>query len=198
MLLYYITDRRSCASPIEDRVRQALEAGVDMVQIREKDLEAGELYALTKAVAGLGQVLVNGRADVALAAGAAGIHLPSAAPAAAHFRKIAPSGFLIGVSCHSPDEVRQAEQESADFAVFGPVFDTRSKRQYGAPRGLGLLAEACAAVRIPVLALGGVCLANAEACLRHGAAGVAGVSLFQGSEDVAQVVQSLRALESGR
>jgi thiamine-phosphate pyrophosphorylase len=196
MLLYYITDRRSCAVPLKQAILQAFDAGVDMVQIREKDLEAGELYSLAKAVSGRGRTLVNGRLDVALAAGAAGVHLPSSAPPASHFRRIAPRGFLIAVSCHSAAEVRAAYCDGADFAVFGPVFDTPSKRAYGDPQGLERLAEACAAAPIPVLALGGVTLANAEACLRQGAAGIAGISLFQGGSNVAEVVAALRSLGS--
>ena len=196
MLLYYITDRRTCPGGIETRMTEALQAGADMVQIREKDLATRELHALAvRAIqANPGRtILINSRVDVALAAGAAGAHLPASAPASASFRRIAPPPFQFGVSCHSADEVRQAEQDGADFAVFGPVFDTPSKRAYGPPQGLEKLAEACRTVRIPVLALGGVSLANARACLDAGAAGVAGISLFQRRAPVHEVVEALRA-----
>ena len=196
MLLYYITDRRTFPGSLGRRTVEALEAGVDMVQIREKDLEAADLLELARGVAPTGKILINGRVDVALAAHAAGAHLPSSAPAPSCYRGIVPEGFQFGVSCHCVDEARRAEQEGADFVVFGPVFDTPSKRGYGPPKGLDCLAKACRAVQLPVLALGGVAVANVSACLDVGAAGVAGISLFQGPEPVADVVQGLRAGEA--
>jgi thiamine-phosphate diphosphorylase len=117
--------------------------------------------------------------DVALAAGAGGVHLPADSPAPGRWRAQAPAGFRIGVSCHSVEEVRQAEAEGADYAMFGPVFPPLSKPAGVEPKGLDALARAAAAVRIPVLALGGVTLGNSAACVSAGAAGVAGISLFQ-------------------
>jgi thiamine-phosphate pyrophosphorylase len=179
MIQCYITDRRTLPSgdALGDVIRRNISAGVDWVQIRERDLPAREVFALVEDLPA--KIIVNSRVDVALAAGAAGAHLPSHSPPPRLWRKITPPGFLIGVSCHTAQELRIAEEEGADYAVFGPVFPPLSKPSDRPAHGLEGLARAVAGIRIPVLALGGITRENAASCVAAGAAGIAGISIFQ-------------------
>jgi thiamine-phosphate pyrophosphorylase len=193
LLLYYITDRsqfpgdeRARREQLLDRVAAAAESGLDFIQLREKDLPAAALEELARtAVARLqrrwrAQLFVNARIDVAIAAGAHGVHLPADDISVTAARRIfAVAGMpdaLVASSCHTVEEVRVARQEGADFVVFGPVFEKSGAKVNGLKR----LREACvAAGNMPVLALGGVTAANATDCLRAGAKGVAGIRIFQ-------------------
>ncbi len=178
MKRYYITDRKSVGGfrPLFEVIRDQMHLGVDYIQIREKDISARELFEFTLAVLELRQseirvplhakVLLNSRADVAVATGADGVHLPSDAP-----RESLP-GLLIARSCHSIEQVRNSE---ADLVTFGPVFDSPGK---GAPLGLEALQAACRLGKT-VFALGGVNWENAAACMDAGAVGIAGIRLFQ-------------------
>jgi thiamine-phosphate pyrophosphorylase len=167
-----------------DSIAHNLQSAADQIQIREKDLSARDLFTLVQAAVALPNprrvaILVNSRVDVALAAGASGVHLPSGSPPPQSWRNLVPKGFLIGVSCHTPNEVSTAEAEGADYVVFGPVFAPLSKSSPLAPRGLDGLAQAVKATRIPVLALGGITAENVAQCEAVGAKGIAGITLFQ-------------------
>jgi thiamine-phosphate pyrophosphorylase len=197
-LLYYITDRMALpgADPLPV-IKGAVAAGVDLVQIRERALTTRALLVLLERAAALAAasctlVLVNDRLDLAQLCGL-GLHLPAHSFPVRVVRERVGPDLLIGASTHNLDELRAAEQGGADFAVFGPVFPTASKPG-GQPLGLQALAEAVRAVRLPVLALGGVTLENAADCLRAGAAGWAGISLFQAAADLPAVVRALRTL----
>lgn len=196
-IVCYVTDRKApgaadSAENLLARIRAATTAGVDWVQIRERDMPTRELLALTKAAIGVhgggARIVVNDRLDVALAAGAAGVHLGGASLSAregVHWLRAgnAPAEFLIGVSCHSVEEAREAEDAGASYVFFGPVFDTPAKRSYGPPQGVARLAKVCSAVRIPVIAIGGVNEENGTECVSAGAAGIAAIRMFQESRD---------------
>jgi thiamine-phosphate pyrophosphorylase len=194
-IVCYVTDRKALGSgtPLQvllDKIASVAAAGADWIQIREKDLPGRDLFNLARGTvrASAARIIVNDRLDVALAAGAAGVHLGhESAPARDVVRWChagnAPAGFLIGVSCHSAEEVKEAETGGADYAFFGPVFETPSKAPLGAPQGIARLAEACASVRIPVIAIGGIGVENAAECIRAGTAGVAAIRLFQEAAD---------------
>jgi thiamine-phosphate pyrophosphorylase len=170
--------KRYCITDSLEVAARAARDGVELIQIRAKELSGRALTELVRgavAVAG-SNVLVNTRTDVALACGAGGVHLPAGSMAPNTIRRITPSGFLIGVSCHTIQELQAAEREGADFAVFGPIFASITKAV--TPIGVDELRRATSSVRMPVYALGGVTRENAPLCVEAGAAGVAGISLF--------------------
>jgi thiamine-phosphate pyrophosphorylase len=177
----YITDRIALGgiAPLLDNIARNAGEGVDYIQLREKDLSGRELFDVTReALLRIGstrtKLLVNDRADVAIAAGAHGVHLRSNSLPAREWRRILPPDFLIGVSCHTIEDITAAE--SADFVLYGPVFETPGK---GPPIGLAGLADAAKHSAVPVLALGGITNQNLHLCLEAGAAGIAAIRLFQ-------------------
>ena len=176
--LYLITDRAAAPRPTADLVEECLAAGLRAVQLREKDLETRDLLALADTLREATQrhgarLIVNDRADVALAAGADGVQRTHASLPVSALRGLAPAGFLVGASVHSEAEARDAAAQGADFIVFGPVYDTASKRRYGPPQGLAALEAVTRAVDRPVLAVGGLTPERVPEVLAAGAAGVA-------------------------
>jgi thiamine-phosphate diphosphorylase len=175
-----VSDRRRLpASGLPALARAAAEAGADWFQLREKDLGAAALLrearAVVEAAAGTPlRVTVNGRADVARAAAAHGVHLPEQGLPAGDVRAAFP-GLTVGVSCHALDSARRAEAEGAHYVLLGPVFATRGKDR---PLGLAALESASRALYVPVLAIGGITPRNAAAVWAAGAAGVAAIGAF--------------------
>jgi len=138
------------------------------------------------------RLLINDRSDVARSTGADGVHLTSRSIESSIIRRTFGDELLIGVSTHSLEEARAARDGGADFAVFGPVFETESKRVYGNAVGLEKLVQVTAALPgFPLLALGGVTLENVESCFRAGAAGAAGIRLFSETDKLARVVAKI-------
>jgi thiamine-phosphate pyrophosphorylase len=175
MIRCYVTDRRH--GDLLAHVGRAIASGVDMIQVREKDLAAVELFDLVcrvrEAAAGTGtKVLVNGRLDIARIAGIDGVHLPADGLPAAQVR---PHVRTLGVSCHSTEEAIQAERDGVDYIIFGPVFETPGKKAVGIDALRGIVRT----VKIPVLAIGGITLENTPAVLEAGASGIAAIRMFQ-------------------
>ena len=193
-----------------ESIRRAIDGGVDWIQLREKDLPSRALLALTRAVVEIAasnsavtQIIVNDRLDVALAARAAGAHLGGESLSADTVNQWLRSralgaNFQVGVSCHSLEEARAAESAGATYVFFGPVFDTPSKRIFGEPQGAEKLAVVCGAVRIPVVAIGGVNEENARECLNAGAAGIAAIRLFQEQRDPGALAELISCLHATR
>ncbi|MDX2171328.1 MAG: thiamine phosphate synthase [Deltaproteobacteria bacterium] len=194
-----VTDRAATAGrPLLEVVAAALAAGVGAVQLRERGLPTRELLALAEtlraATAEVGAaLLINDRVDVALACGADGVHLPAHGMTVAEARALLGPTRLIGVSTHAPAEVAAAAAAGADFAVFGPLFDTPSKRPYGAPLGVAALAAArSAAPALPLIAIGGIDAGNADQVRAHGADGIAVIRAVLSAGDPGRAVQDLR------
>jgi thiamine-phosphate pyrophosphorylase len=177
--------------------KAAVRARVPLIQLREKNLSARVLFDLTTRVAlitrgSATRLLVNDRADIARAASADGAHLTTRSLRATDVRRPFGEGFLIGVSTHTLPEALEARDQGADFATFGPVFDTPSKRAYGPPVGLEKLNEAAIHLSpFPLLALGGITLENASQAIHAGASGIAAIRLFSDPLDLEDTVRSI-------
>ncbi len=180
--LYLLTDRHNTSQrPISSVISQAVNAGARMIQIREKDLDTRSLVHLTQDLMPLiqqheGKVLLNDRIDLTLALDADGVHLRSDSLPLTHARRMLGKKKLIGISTHSVEEVKKAEDEGADFIVLGPIFETPSKQQYGPPLGLHALGTACQASHLPIFAIGGIGQEKVTSVLSSGAYGIAVIS----------------------
>jgi thiamine-phosphate pyrophosphorylase len=167
-----------------------------MVQVRERDLPPRDVFIVTEAIAKAATekgafALVNDRADIAACAGA-GVHLTTRSLAVDVVRSAFSADMQVGVSTHTIEEAKAAQQGGADFVVFGPVFETESKRDYGEPVGLEVLRCVARALRIPVVALGGINASNFRAALDCGAAGVAGIAMFTETHDLPTLVAAIK------
>lgn len=220
-IVCYVTDSQSLElveprSDILAKIEVAVEAGVDWVQIREKEMPARQLLAIARAAVGTTNrkppildkasrpgtlILVNDRLDVALAADAAGIHLgreslPARDVIGWRQRAKTVTNFMVGLSCHTIDELHQAEDTGVDYAFFGPIFDTPAKRPFGPPLGVAKLDAACRVTRLRVIAIGGVTPENSAECLYAGAAGIAAIRMFQHTSEPAELEKVVRRLHS--
>jgi len=219
-LLCYVTDRHSLriANPANSlpaliqKIEEVVAAGIDWVQIREKDLPARELASLTRQALRIVakysvkrsssiRVLVNDRLDVAIAERADGVHLGEKSLPVGEARILIKSAvlkqnigesFLIGASCHSIEAAQAGERDGANYIFFGPIFATPSKQRFGPPQGLERLAQICRAVTAPVLAIGGITFENANSCIAAGATGIAAIRLFQDPTDPVLATRRLR------
>ncbi len=203
--LCYITDRKGLPAEtglesgvLAGRIVEAIRAGTDLIQIREKDLTTRELAGLVESSLGAARstptrVVVNDRLDVALGLSASGVHLGQESLPPELVRRLVPRDFLVGVSCHSLEEAHNAESAGADYVLLGPIFETPTKTAFGPPLGLDALRAVASRLKLPVLALGGITVERLRSCLEAGAAGVAGIRIFQDGGSLAERVRELRA-----
>ena len=195
-LLCLVTDRMLCgADALEATVDAAVSGGVDVVQLREKDLPAGELLklalSLRRVTQGRAALIINDRLDVALAAQADGLHLPETSLSVADARAVAPPDLVLSKAVHDAPGAAASDAEGADMLVLGTVFDTASKPG-AAAGGLELVSEVTRGVRAPVLAIGGISAANAASAIRAGASGVAVISAIMSAADPESAARELK------
>lgn len=210
------TLQESAHEALLKKIEELSAGGVSWIQLREKDMGgkdfaklarealsriSGEPHSPPTGTRAETRVILNDRVDVALTENAGGVHLGENSLPAEQARRMLLAfraghairqDFLIGVSCHSLEAAQTAASSGADYIFFGPVFATPSKVAYGPSQGMERLAEVCKSVTIPVLAIGGITLANASECLSAGASGIAAIRLFQDPDDGVQIVRRLR------
>lgn len=197
---YLITDRSQCASDsLETHIDKACGAGLKAVQLREKDLSDKELFELAKKLRKVTEryntkLFINDRVDIALMVGADGVHAREDSMSVDEIKKVNNNDLWVGRSTHSLESAKQAEKNGADFILFGPIFDTPSKRKYGRPKGLVALQEIKHFMKIPVFAVGGIDLDKAERCLDYNADGLAGISSVMRAENPAEILSSYKKI----
>ena len=197
-LICLVTGNRGHEQQTFELISAAVLAGVELIQVRERRLDDRGLAALTRQAVGLARnstsrIIVNDRADIALAAGAAGVHLRGSSFAAGRLRALAPPGFLIGRSVHTLSEATAVEASGGcDYLLFGTVFPSPSKPANHAIAGLEALRAVCGAVRLPVMAIGGISVERVRPVAEAGASGIAGISVFETADSMSAVVARLR------
>lgn len=204
MTVCLVTDRRRFDRPVQGLravLRGAVAAGVDLVQIRERDLDAAALAALVAEALAIARgtptrIVVNDRLDVALACRADGVHLREDSIGVADARRIAPGGFLVGRSVHDVDGARAAA--GADYLIAGTVFPTASKPDAARWLGVEGLRAIVRAVRVPVLAIGGMTTGRAAEVAATGAAGIAAIGLFSGVSVADTIAEVRRRFDSAK
>ena len=198
-LLCLVTGASADQAGTLDLITRSIRAGIDFIQIREREMDDRSLLQVTRMAVERARgtrtrVVVNDRLDVALAAGAGGVHLRADSMAGSIVRRHAPDEYVIGRSVHSRAEAIEAERDGGyDYLIFGTVFDSLSKPAGRPSQGLTALRAVCEAVRLPVLAIGGISIERARGVAEAGAAGVAAISLFARARDLDRVVRELRA-----
>lgn len=193
--LLLVTDRHQTRGrPLPEILHHAVVAGLPAIQVRERDLPTGELLPLLQEIQSITTpravpLIVNDRVDLMMALNLDGVHLRSNSLPAQPVRELGGSRRLIGVSTHSAEDVQRANQQGADYVVFGPIFDTPSKRAFGHPLGLALLTEVCRRSSVPVFAIGGITCERVEAVRRAGAHGVAVIGALLTRDDIGEALR---------
>ncbi|MDH4152504.1 MAG: thiamine phosphate synthase [Nitrospira sp.] len=194
--LLLVTDRhQTCGRPLTELLHQAIVAGVSAIQLRERDVPTGELQSLAQEIHALAApravpLIINDRIDLVLALNVDGVHLRSDSLSVSSARRLLGPDRLIGISTHSVEEVRRANRDGADYIIFGPIFDTPSKRSFGSPLGLDLLAAVCRESTAPIIAIGGITRDRVHDVRRAGAHGVAVISAVLMQDDVGAAVRA--------
>ncbi len=194
--LHLVTDRTLCADvPLEEAVAQAIEGGVEVVHLREKDLPAGELYHLAarlrRVTLGKALLSINDRVDIALAIPLDGVHLASDSIPVYVAKKLGEHLLIVGRSVHSVEEAVEAQEQEADYIILGTIFATPSHPE-GRPAGPGLVRQVRAKVDLPIYAIGGIDAENAPEVIEAGASGVAVIRAILGAEDKRAAARELR------